>query len=143
MSQEVWERVYADAWRLYYTDEHVATVMRRAVLAGINRTKLLDLLVMFSGAVPIEGVHPLQFGFVRRKIRTQRRHGMPIVNPILFYPRADDAVYVANEWAMKALHYRGILKRVVSSGAPDSWFDKAMQPSNVEGGDHLIDVFVE
>ena len=29
MSQEVWERVYADAWRLYYTDEHVATVMRR------------------------------------------------------------------------------------------------------------------
>ena len=144
MSQEVWERVYADAWRLYYTDEHVATVMRRAILAGINRTKLLDSLVMFSGAVPIEGVHPLQFGFVRRKIRTQRRHGMPIVNPILFYPwRAYDAVYVASQWAMKALHYRRILKRVVSSGAPHSWFDKAMQPSNVEGGDHLIDVFAD
>ena len=144
MSQEVWERVYADAWRLYYTDEHVATVMRRAVLAGINRTKLLDSLVMFSGAVPIEGVHPLQFGFVRRKVRTQRRYGMPIVNPILFYPwRAYDAVHVASQWAMKALHYRGILKRVVSSAAAHSWFDKAMQPSSVEGGDHLIDVFAD
>ena len=144
MPQAVWERVYADAWRLYYTDEHVATVMHRAVLAGINRTKLLDSLVMFSGAVPIEGVHPLQFGFVRRKVRTQRRYGLPIVNPILFYPwRAYGAVHVASQWAMKALHYRGILKRVVSRAATHSWFDKAMQPSGVEGGDHLIDVFAD
>ena len=50
---------------------------------------------------------------------------------------------VASQWAIKALHYRGILKRVVSSGARHSWFDKAMQPSNVEGGDHLIDVFAD
>jgi len=144
MSREVWERVYADAWRQYYTDEHVETVMRRAVLAGINRTKLLDSLVMFSGAVPIEGVHPLQFGFVRRKVRTQRRHGMRIVNPILFYScRIYDAVYVAGQWAIKALHYRRILKRVVSSSAPYAWFDQAMQPSSVEGGDHLIDAFAD
>ena len=144
MSREVWERVYADAWRQYYTDEHVETVMRRAVLAGINRTKLLDSLVMFSGAVPIEGVHPLQFGFVRRKVRTQRRHGMRIVNPILFYPcRIYDAVYVAGQWAIKALNYRRILKRVVSSSEPYAWFDQAMQPSSVEGGDHLIDAFAD
>ena len=42
---------------------------------------------MFSGAARIEGVHPLQFGFVRRKVRTQRRHGLPIENPLIFYPR--------------------------------------------------------
>ncbi len=144
MSQEVWERVYADAWRQYYTDEHVETVMRRAVNAGINRTKLLDSLVMFSSAVPIEGVHPLQFGFVRRKVRTQRRHGMRIVNPILFYPwRIYDAVHVTGQWVMKALHYRRILKRVVSNSAPHAWFDQAMQPSSAEGGDHLVDAFAD
>ena len=43
-------------------------------------------MTVFSGSSRIEGVHPLQFGYVRRKIRTQRRHGMPIVNPLVFYP---------------------------------------------------------
>ncbi len=32
-------------------------------------------------------MHPLQFGLIRRKIRTQRRHGMPLENPLIFYPR--------------------------------------------------------
>ena len=99
---------------------------------------------MFSSAVPIEGVHPLQFGFVRRKVRTQRRHGMRIVNPILFYPwRIYDAVHVTGQWVMKALHYRRILKRVVSNSAPHAWFDQAMQPSSAEGGDHLVDAFAD
>jgi hypothetical protein len=34
--------------------------------------------LLFSGSSRIEKVHPLQFGIVRRKIRTQRRHGMKI-----------------------------------------------------------------
>ena len=52
--------------------------MRRAMVSGINRTKVLDSLTIFSGAARIEGVHPLQFGFFRRKLRTQRRSGMPM-----------------------------------------------------------------
>ena len=51
MSKETWMKVYADAWTRYYTDEHVETIMRRAVVSGINRTKVLDSLTMFSGAV--------------------------------------------------------------------------------------------
>src|ERR1700733_741437 len=86
MSKETWTKVYADAWRQYYSDEHVETIMRRAVATKLNRSKLLNLLTIFSGSVQIEGVHPLQFGFVRRKVRTQRRHGMPIVHPLVFYP---------------------------------------------------------
>ena len=65
MSKQVWERVYADAWRRYYSDEHIKTIMRRAIATGINRTKILDALTVFSGAVRIEKVHPLQFGFGR------------------------------------------------------------------------------
>ena len=53
-------------------------------------------MTIFSGASRIEGVHPLQFGFVRRKVRTQRRHGhAACVNPIVFYPwRAFDFTVV-------------------------------------------------
>ena len=29
MSKETWTQVYADAWKRYYTDEHVETIMRR------------------------------------------------------------------------------------------------------------------
>ena len=43
MSKEAWTKVYADAWTRYYTDAHVETIMRRAVVSGINKTKVLEL----------------------------------------------------------------------------------------------------
>ena len=144
MSQPSWERVYAEAWRQYYTDEHMEKVMRRAVVAGINRTKLLDSLILFSGAARIEGVHPLQFGYLRRKVRTQRRHGMPIVNPFAFYPwRVYDAVSVAAQWVRRVLRYRRILKRVAADPAIHTYFDEAMQPVSGEEVDHLVEVFAD
>ena len=76
MSAETWRGVYRDAWARYYTDAHVETVLRRAVASGISPKKIVDAMTVFSGASRIEGVHPLQFGYVRRKIRTQRRHGL-------------------------------------------------------------------
>ena len=114
MSKETWKKVYADAWTRYYTDEHVETIMRRAVVSGINRTKVLDSLTIFSGAARIEGVHPLQFGFFRRKLRTQRRSGMPIVNPLVFYPwRAFDFLKVTAQWLRLVWRYRRIMARVI------------------------------
>ena len=105
MSKETWERVYADAWARYYSPEHIETIMRRGIANGINKTKLFNSLTVFAGAVRIEGVHPLQFGFVRRKIRAQRRHGMRIVNPLVFYPwRAVDFLAVAFHHATALSH---------------------------------------
>ena len=144
MAQETWERVYADAWQQYYTDEHMEKVMRRAVVAGISRRKLLDSLVLFSGAARIEGVHPLQFGYVRRKVRTQRRHGMPIVNPLVFYPwRVYGALRVAGQWLRRMLRYRRILKRVVADPATYTYFDEAMQPVSGDSPDHFVEVFAD
>ena len=48
---------------------------------------LYSSVVHFLGSILIEKVHPLECGIVRRKIRTQRRPGMKIENPLLFYPR--------------------------------------------------------
>jgi hypothetical protein len=144
MSKASWEQVYANAWTQYYADEHVEKVMRRAVVAGINRTKLLDSLILFSSAARIEGTHPLQFGYVRRKVRTQRRPGMPIVNPLLFYPwRMYDALKVARKWLSVAMRYRRILKRVEGDRAARSYFDEAMQPNTGEGMDHFVEVFAD
>jgi hypothetical protein len=54
MSSATWAQVYVDAWKRYYSDEHVETVMRRAVASGLNRHKVSDLLTFFSGSVHIE-----------------------------------------------------------------------------------------
>jgi pyruvate-formate lyase-activating enzyme len=130
MSAEAWRGVYRDAWARYYTDEHVETVLRRARASGLSPKKIVDAMTVFSGASRIEHVHPLQFGYVRRKIRTERRHGAKVVNPVVFYPwRAYDFVKVAAQWARLALRYRKIYRRVVADkdGAP--YVDDALRPS--------------
>ena len=72
MSDDTWRRVYRDAWARCYTDAHVETVLRRAAASGIKTRKIADVMAVFSAASRIEGVHPLQCGVLRRKVRTQR-----------------------------------------------------------------------
>ena len=128
MSKETWEKVYRDAWTRYYSDEHVETIMRRAAATGLNKTKVIDGITLFSGSSRIEGVHPLQFGFVRRKIRTQRRYGMPIVNPLVFYPwRAYDFTRTVVRWAKLVRRYRTIMKKVYADPNYADYTDHAME----------------
>jgi hypothetical protein len=119
--------------------------MRRCIASGINRTKLLDSLTIFSGAARIEGVHPLQFGFFRRKLRQQRRSGMPIVNPLLFYPwRALDFFKTTSRWLRLVWRYRRIMARVVADPAASAYTDEALQPFTGAGEtDHFVEVFAD
>jgi radical SAM superfamily enzyme YgiQ (UPF0313 family) len=129
MSDDAWRQVYRDAWARYYTDEHVETVLKRAVASGIKPRKIADVMAVFSAASRIEGVHPLQTGIVRRKVRTQRRHGMPIVNPVLFYPRrAVEFVVVIARWLTVGLRYHRIKARVVADPANATYVDEATRP---------------
>jgi pyruvate-formate lyase-activating enzyme len=146
MSNEAWMRVYHDAWSRYYTDAHVATILRRAVASGLNPKKIVDALTVFSGATWIEGVHPLQFGFVRRKVRTQRRHGMPIVNPLLFYPRrAVEFVVVALRWLRLLRRYRSIMTKVMNDEASKSYRDEALTvvSHSEEGASDFVQAFAD
>ena len=130
MSAETWRGVYRDAWARYYTDAHVETVLRRAAASGISPKKIVDAMTVFSGSSRIERVHPLQFGYVRRKIRTQRRHGLPVVNPLVFYPwRAWDFARVLSKWLALALRYRAIYRRVVADKTAGTYVDDALRPS--------------
>ena len=87
MSKEEWERAYQLAWQTYYTPEHMATIMRRAMVTRISPGKMMFLLLWFWGCVTLEHVHPLQGGYLRRKVRTDRRPSFPVENPLLFYPK--------------------------------------------------------
>lgn len=145
MSKQEWSQVYADAWSRYYDAAHVETIMRRALVSGINKNKILDALTIFSGSSRIEGVHPLQFGFLRRKVRTQRRYGMPIVNPLLFYPwRAFDWLKVMAQWLLLIRRYRRMMARVAADPAALSYSDEALLvPSEQGEADHLVEAFAD
>ena len=144
MSKETWEKVYMDAWHRYYSPEHVETIMRRGEVSGINRTKLFDMLTIFFGAPIIEDVHGLQFGFIRRKVRTQRRYGMPIVNPLIFYPwRVYDFVSGGLRWLKLLRRNRRIQRRVLADPAVKSYTDEALTPIVAGAADHFVEVFAD
>ncbi len=87
MSKEEWEGIYREAWEIYYTPEHMRTILRRAAAFDVGVSHLSGFLAIFSKAVEIEQVHPLQGGMLRRKSRLDRRCGMPIESAWIFYPR--------------------------------------------------------
>ena len=145
MSKQEWQQVYADAWKRYYSDAHVETIMRRAIVAGINKKKILNALTIFSGASRIEGVHPLQFGIFRRKVRNQRRYGMPIVNPLLFYPwRAFDWLKVVAQWLLLIRSYRRMMARIAADPGAQGYMDEALLVPGEQGEpDHLVEAFAD
>ena len=113
MSDATWEKVYFNSWRQFYTPEHVETVLRRDAARGKRTSALYSSVVHFLGSILIEKVHPLECGIVRRKIRKQRRPGMKIENPILFYPRrVVESLTSGVRWAQLFLKFRPALKRV-------------------------------
>ncbi len=78
MSEAEWSAVYRGAWDLYYSREHMATLLRRGVATGLPISSLIKLLYTFSTATAVEGVHPLESGIFRLRHRTERRQGLPV-----------------------------------------------------------------
>jgi hypothetical protein len=146
MSAEEWKKVYRDAWSHYYTDEHVETVLKRAAATGLRMNKVADVMTAFSSAARIEGVHPLQCGIIRRKVRTSRRDGMPIVNPLIFYPvRTVEFVSVVAQWLTVGLRYHRIKKRIVADPSSKAYVDDATRPVSIDDveNDELVSFFAD
>jgi hypothetical protein len=136
MSTEEWEHIYRKAWDIYYSPEHVKILMQRAVASGHNPNRVMLHIYQLHGTVKYEGVYPIQGGFLRRKIRTQRRPGMPQENPLIFYPRrAWETISVLIPLGMYYLKLRSMRKRIKRNPARHSYMDKALTPvQEVEEG---------
>ena len=87
MSATDWQATYRDAFELYYSPAHIERMFRRAKASGIKPVRLVNHVMQFYFTFMQEKVHPLQGGFFRRKLRTQRRSGLPLESPLVFYPR--------------------------------------------------------
>ena len=138
MSEETWQQVYRAAWEQYYTPEHVETVIRRAAAKGQNINKVTSFLTWFYGCTTIEGIHPLEGGIFRRKIRTMRRPTFPKENPLWFYPkRVFEVLQTGLKWGMLVWKFQGILKRVKADPDKKSYTDLALTPDLEQDDEEL------
>ena len=87
MSRTEWEDIYHEAWSLYYTPEHMKTLLRRAAATGVPMLNLAKYLLTFSTTDRLERVHPLQGGILRLKHPSERRPNMPRESGWIFWPR--------------------------------------------------------
>ena len=140
MSKEEWKSVYRNAWQQYYTPEHVETVIRRAAAKRQNINKVTSFLTWFYGCITIEGVHPLEGGIFRRKIRTQRRPTLVRENPLTFYAkRVIEIVGIGLRWGWLVWKFQRILKRVKQDAHRQSYTDIALAPV-LEQDEHTLDL---
>jgi hypothetical protein len=138
MSAEEWGDLYRRAWDVFYTPDHVETVMRRAAASGMKPRKIKNLMLSFYGSQAIEGVHPLQGGFLRLKHRTDRRSGLPIEGPVRFY-----LSYIGETLGKLArvIHlnhtYTQRLKRVEKNISKTRYSDLSLRPASNQDLDQL------
>jgi radical SAM family protein len=102
MGDSEFDQTYRDAWRAYYTPEHIETVARRhGAIKGRNPAEPARFMTMFKIMFEAEGIHPLEGGVVRLKYRRDRRYGMPIEPVGLFH-----AKLVAEIWRKLKIYAR-------------------------------------
>ena len=138
MTKEEWQGAYRSAWDIFYTDEHLETIMRRAHATGINIRSLMPVLMWFSSAVKIEELHPLQWGIFRVKHRKDRRPGLPIESPLSFYAgyaaeTARKAVKLVRRWR----HLKSIVAKIETDPHAKSYQDDALIPVGEEDAEHM------
>jgi hypothetical protein len=129
MTDREWIDVYHEAWEAYYTPEHIERVMSRAAKWGSRINKARWIMLTYHMTSRVEKVHPLDGGLFRRKHRLDRRPGLPVESPWVFYPRywwetARKTAAILN----LLLRYEAVYRRVSAGRAADAGPDAAMDP---------------
>ncbi len=143
MSREEWESVYREAWSLYYSPEHVKTLLRRAVATGVPLASLVKVLVSFATTVPLENVHPLQSGLLRLKHPSELRPGLKPVHPLLFWPRfAWETFSKHMKLASVIVKMSYAAFKIARDPASKTYMDQALTPVG-EDDEEKLDLFTK
>jgi hypothetical protein len=143
MSKAEWEGIYREAWSLYYTPEHMRTLLRRAVATGVPLHSLVKLLVTFATAVPLENIHPLQTGILRLMHPSERRPGLPKENPMVFWPRFIWQSLRKNALIIgRIVHLSIVAHRISRRADAKQYMDQALTPVD-DDDDETLDLLTK
>ena len=138
MSQQEWQRIYQEAWSLYYTPDHMKTLLRRAAATGVPMGSLATLLFLFATTMQLERVHPLQGGILRLMHPSELRPGLKRPHVWLFWLRFL-GTSIAKYARMIAVYVRVARWRRAVEQDPnaDAYMDRALTPVTAEEEDTL------
>lgn len=130
MSKADWERAWRLAWETYYSPDHIETIIKRARTDDIGVSKVTFMSWWFYYCTKYEKVHPFESGLFRRKYRLDRRSGLAIENPFIFYSRRWWE-FMRNHAVLLSLlfKYGRILKRIKADANARSYTDFALTPA--------------
>jgi hypothetical protein len=128
LSRAELQQLYNDAWDAYYTPEHVARVLRRNAATGYSVGNALFWMMWFYRSVGMEGVHPLESGWLRIKARRDRRPSFPIEPRRAFYPRyAHDLVRGHVQMVRWWWHASRVRAEIKADPNAKAWRDQALE----------------
>src|SRR5262245_19004044 len=138
MGRDELQEIYRNVWKLYYTPAHMERILRRAGATGMSLSSVAGKLLLFSLAMVLEGVHPLQSGIVRLKYRRDRRSGLPIEPAWRFYLSYIGS-YLHNLMtaARMARWLRRMTERIKVDPERFAYVDDAIRPASDDDFDSL------
>jgi hypothetical protein len=141
MSDKEWEEAYLEAHKRFYTFEHMSRVFNRMMQMRTNQPfTTLSHMVVYREGLLIENVAYSEFGIGRVTHRRQRRSGMPLENPLFFYPRiAARNIYKIARYAHSIVRLRISLARARMRWRKGvAYTDEAIKPVETGTVDALV-----
>lgn len=138
MTKEELEKAYRDAWKSFYSKEHLKTLILRR--KGPRRRILYHALMWFCSSAFLENVHPLLGGFFRLKGRRNRRRGMLRESFFTYYGRRTKEVVTYGIGLLKLLWIFRQMMREANRPQNLDYIDEATTPDQKKKIDetHLV-----
>jgi len=132
------QAAYEEAWGLYYTREHIETLLKRAAVTKVPMMSLAKVLVQFTTMMQLEKVHPLQSGVIRMKHPSERRPGFPQEGGLAFYRRYLGGLITRNAQFIGTVFWiLGVKRRIERDPQRHAYMDQALTPV----GEHEEEIY--
>jgi radical SAM superfamily enzyme YgiQ (UPF0313 family) len=129
LTREALQAAYEEAWALYYTREHIETLLKRAAATNVPMLSLAKVLVQFTTMMQLEKVHPLQSGVIRMKHPSERRPGFPREGTLAFYSRYLGNLITRNARFIGTVFWiLGVKRRIERDPHRHAYTDQALTP---------------
>ncbi len=138
MSAAEWEQAYNEAWASFYSPDHMETVMRRAGACGLSVRKVMFMMQWFALSLRLESVHAVEGGVFRLKFRRDRRPGLPLENPLVFYVRYGLEIITKHLRTGYWLYRMGRVARMIKADPHRvDYTDLALKPATEDQSERL------
>ena len=145
MTDAEWDDAYRRAHQAFYSWAHMEVIIRRLVALKSNkRHTTINRLLLFREAVRCEGVSALEGGYLRMRSRRQRRTGMALENPVVFYPKQlMRSLNTVGHLIYTYGRLRYMLRRVMRDARSIDYMDNAIAPVDAVADDVLMKAAME